>query len=695
MSAERLTNALSPYLRRAALEPVHWHPWNDEVATLARSVGRPVLLSIGHEGSAGCARMSAECFSQNAVAAVLNTGFFCIKVDRDEQPDIARTYQFVLTVLNRDAPGMPVTAFLDPDTLLPFFGGGYFPPRARDGLPGFSDLLLRITETFRAERDAVQTQCTELGKRLLALESEASDEIMPPTDALLKAAREQLEALHDVAEGGFGTGAKFPMPTWNERLLLGWARRRGTANVDRNGLELVMQSLTRMARGGIHDHLGGGFFRYTLDRRWSNPVFQKSLVDNAQLLRLYTDAFAVSGDRLFREVIDGTVSWLLTSLCDPHGAMSGLFATGERPQDDGSAYFTWRRDAVRRLLDEDQYLVIETLYGLDKPANHGARWLLNRRDAWRAVVERLSLDPEIANSLLATGRARLLAERRTRPAPIATRIANAGGNGLAIGALSRAGSVCQQPEWIDAAARAADGVIALLWQGSRLHGSAFDGQRGPVGTLDDHALLLQGLLDLLAARWQEHHARLALDLAETLASAFLDPATGAFVLRHRSETRLVTELRPTLDEALPSGNGSATAGLLKAGQLFGRTDLVAAAERALRASSAGMAAYPVGHAALLTALEFGQTSTACIIVRGPESAIEPWVAAARAAFDPWRPVYVIPWGAYRTLPKHLPRLVRADLQGAACAWWCNADTADGPITTLDAFRARLGGATNP
>ncbi|MGA1675512.1 MAG: DUF255 domain-containing protein, partial [Pseudomonadales bacterium] len=206
MSAERLTNALSPYLRRAALEPVHWHPWNDEVATLARSVGRPVLLSIGHEGSAGCARMSAECFSQNAVAAVLNTGFFCIKVDRDEQPDIARTYQFVLTVLNRDAPGMPVTAFLDPDTLLPFFGGGYFPPRARDGLPGFSDLLLRITETFRAERDAVQTQCTELGKRLLALESEASDEIMPPTDALLKAAREQLEALHDVAEGGFGTG---------------------------------------------------------------------------------------------------------------------------------------------------------------------------------------------------------------------------------------------------------------------------------------------------------------------------------------------------------------------------------------------------------------------------------------------------------------------------------------------------------
>lgn len=690
MSTAGLAEAASSYLRTAALEPVHWHPWHDSVTAMARSAGRPVLLSIGHEGSAGCVRMSKESYGQSSVAALLNTDFFCIKVDRDEYPDVARTYQFALTVLNREAPGMPVTVFLDPDTLLPFFGGGYFPPGARDGLPGFSDLLLRVTETFRNEREAVQKQCAELGKRLRTLANESEETKTLAADPLLAAAREQLEALHDATEGGFGTGAKFPLPTWTERLLLGWARRRGTPNPDRNGLELVMHTLTRMARGGIRDHLGGGFFRYALDRKWSAPVFQKSLVDNAQLLGLYVDAYAVSRDRLFREVIDGTVNWVLDALREPEGVAAGGLVAGERPAEDGAAYFTWRRDAVRRLLDEDEYLVVETLYGLDKPANHGARWLLYRRDAWRAVVERLSLEPETADALLASGRARLLTERNQRPAPLRSQVLNAGSNGLAIGALSRAGLVCQEPTWLDAATRAADAIHGLLWHDGRLHGSRIGSERGPLGTLDDHALLLHGLLGLLSARWREQDARLALDLAETLASGFADPATGTFLLRHRDQPRLVTELHPMLDEALPAGNGSAALSLLKAGQLFGRPDLAAVAERALRASAAGIAANPVGHASLLTALEFSRTSVGCIVLRGPEQEIAPWVAAAREGFDPWRPIYVIPWGAYRTLPRHLPRLVRADLQGAPCAWWCSADNAEGPITTLEAFRARLG-----
>jgi uncharacterized protein YyaL (SSP411 family) len=250
--------------------------------------------------------------------------------------------------------------------------------------------------------------------------------------------------------------------------------------------------------------------------------------------------------------------------------------------------------------------------------------------------------------------------------------------------------VCQEPTWLDAATRAADAIHGLLWHDGRLHGSRIGSERGPLGTLDDHALLLHGLLGLLSARWREQDARLALDLAETLASGFADPATGTFLLRHRDQPRLVTELHPMLDEALPAGNGSAALSLLKAGQLFGRPDLAAVAERALRASAAGIAANPVGHASLLTALEFSRTSVGCIVLRGPEQEIAPWVAATREGFDPWRPIYVIPWGAYRTLPRHLPRLVRADLQGAPCAWWCSADNAEGPITTLEAFRARLG-----
>lgn len=690
MSTARLADAASSYLRTAALEPVRWHPWDDSIAEMARSAGRPVLLSIGHEGSAGCARMSNESYGQNRVAELLNAEFFCIKLDRDEHPDVARTYQFALTVLNREAPGMPVTAFLDPDTLLPFFGGGYFPPGARDGLPGFSDLLLRITDTFRNEREAVQNQCSELGKRLTALATETEDAKAIAAEPLLAAGREQLEALHDATEGGFGTGAKFPLPTWTERLLLGWARRRGTPNPDRNGLELVMHTLTRMARGGIHDHLGGGFFRYALDRKWSAPVFQKSLVDNAQLLGLYVDAYAVSRDRLFREVIDGTVSWMLAALRESNGVAAGALVAGERPAEDGAAYFTWRRDAVRRLLDEEEYLVVETLYGLDKPANHGPRWLLYRRDAWRAVIERLSLEPATADALLASGRKRLLEERDQRPAPLRSQVLNAGSNGLAIRALSRAGLVCGESGWLDAATRAADAMHAALWHEGRLHGSRIGEARGPLGTLDDHALLLQGLLGLLSARWREQDARLALDLAETLAASFVDPKTGTFLLRHRDRPRLVTELHPMLDEALPSGNGSAALSLIMAAQLFGRPDLAGVAERTLRASASDIAANPVGHASLLTALEFARTSVACIVLRGPEQEIAPWVAAAREGFEPWRPVYVIPWGAYRTLPRHLPRLVRADLQGAPCAWWCNPDGAEGPITTLEVFRARLG-----
>ena len=319
----RLAGETSPYLRQHADNPVDWYPWGEEAIDRARAENLPILLSIGYSSCHWCHVMAHESFEDEATARVMNARFVNIKVDREERPDLDRIYQLSHQLLNRQAGGWPLTVFLDPPTLLPFFTGTYFPRQPRHGLPGFTDLLMRISERYAAKRDEVKSHGEQLARVFANLE-QIEHQSEEDDGTLLANAREQLATMYDPSEGGFGSAPKFPMPTAIERLLRHWARVHAdlSQKPDREALNMVMTTLTKMARGGIYDHLGGGFCRYSTDRHWMIPHFEKMLYDNGSLLALYADALGLGSDPLFADAVRETAGWMMREMQHPDGATS-------------------------------------------------------------------------------------------------------------------------------------------------------------------------------------------------------------------------------------------------------------------------------------------------------------------------------------------------------------------------------------
>ena len=683
----RLAGETSPYLLQHADNPVDWHPWGGEAIERARQEGLPILLSIGYSSCHWCHVMARESFADAATAEVMNTHFVNIKVDREERPDIDRVYQLGHQLLTRQSGGWPLTAFLDPDTLLPFFAGTYFPRRPRHGLPGFSDLLLRIGDSFREKRAELTAQGKKLATVIAQIEQHKR-EAKNSDAALLKAARQQLGELHDAAEGGFGSAPKFPMPAALDHLLQHWARVQAdrSQRPDKDALGMVTTTLTKMARGGIYDHLGGGFFRYATDRRWRVPHFEKMLHDNGALLALYADALALGPDPLFAGVARETATWIAD---DMQHAEGGYFAALDADSEgEEGKFYVWRRNAVKRLLSEDEYLVVETLYGLDKPANFGGLWNLARQDAWRAVAERLYLPPEDAERNLASAKAKLLAARSQRVPPRKDDKVLASWNGIAIGGMAKAGARLGEEAWIDSAARAAAFVRERMVEDGRLRASWKDGVAGQPGFLDDHANMLAGVLALLAARWRDDEMRFAAFLADELLQRFEDRDSGGFYFTAHDHEALIHRPKPTGDDALPPGNATAARALLALGHLSGEPHYLEAAQRTLKWARGFVEQHPASHCALLTALQAEGDAQQQVIVRGPGEAMQEWLRIARSGYHPNRSVFAIPYDAAE-IPAYLPRLVSADTRARVSAFMCSDMQCSAPTTSLDRFREEL------
>jgi uncharacterized protein YyaL (SSP411 family) len=623
----RLDVETSPYLRQHADNPVEWQPWDDEALGKARELGRPILLSIGYSACHWCHVMAHESFEDPTVAAVMNEHFVNIKVDREERPDLDKVYQLAHQLLTQQTGGWPLTAFLDPDTLLPFFAGTYFPKSPRHQLPGFTDLLMRIRETFDAKREELSEQGERITEVLNRLnDGDVSEEAAGiTTDDLINATHESLGQQYDATEGGFGTAPKFPMPGTLARELRFWA----WTNEDgerRTSLDRVMTTLTKMARGGIYDHLGGGFFRYATDRKWMIPHFEKMLYDNGQLLVLYADALSIGPDELFSGATTETAEWLLREMRHPQG---GFFAALDADSEgEEGRFYLWRRDQVKKLLDEDEYLIVETLYGLDKPANFEGKWNLHRFDAWRSVVERLSLTREDADAMLASARAKLLVARSERVPPGLDDKVLTGWNGLVISGLARAGMVLDRSDWIDAAKQCVDFLESNVWDGKRLKATWTEGRARFDGYLDDYANLLAGLIDLLSAEWRESDAAFARSLADTVIERFFDADRGGFYFTAHDHESLIYRPKPTMDDAQPPGNGTVADALLRLGHLFGETRYLEAANATLDWARDQVIRYPAGHCTLISAMELDQTGMDLILIRGPADLIGEWLAAA-------------------------------------------------------------------
>ncbi len=682
----RLSFEASPYLKQHAENPVDWHPWDDEALALAKSEAKPILLSIGYSTCHWCHVMAHESFEDPAIARVMNEHFINIKVDREERPDLDKIYQMALQLINPQGGGWPLTMFLDPTSHLPFFGGTYFPNQARYQLPGFSDLLLRLADAFQNQKE----ELAEQGEKLQATLAQMIPPLLDPNlkdIELLQTARDQLGQQYDPRDGGFGGAPKFPMAHVISRLLRHWRYTRKSGGNDKEALDMVMVSLTQMARGGIFDHIGGGFCRYATDAKWMVPHFEKMLYDNALLLKLYAAALHFGPDELFQSAIRESITWLEREMRHPSGGFYAALDADSEGQE--GKFYVWRREHVKKILTEDEYLVVETLYGLDKPANFENHWNFHRYDSWRSVVERLSLEREEAGQLLTSAKGKLFNARSERIRPDTdTKILTAW-NGLLISGLAAAGSQLKEPHWIEMAQEAADFLRKSCWVEGQLFATWQAGAPKHSGYLDDYANLLQGLLDLLSVAWREADIQFAVELADALIEKFYDSEEGGFFFTAHDHENLILRPKPTVDDALPPGNGIAAIALVRLGHLLGESAYLDPAHNTLRWARGIMERVPAGHCALLNALEESIYPGEQIVLRGPIELMQQWADELTVGYTPERSRYLIPYNETTTLPGYLPRLVSSEQQALVTAYVCTGLTCSLPITTLDEVKSLL------
>jgi len=670
----RLSAESSPYLQQHADNPVDWFPWGDEAFAEARKTGKPVLLSVGYSACHWCHVMAHESFEDDAIAEVMNRLFVNIKVDREERPDVDKIYQTAHQLLTQRGGGWPLTMFIDGENQRPFFGGTYFPNEARHGMPAFADLLEKVAAYYAEQRDEVRAQSNQLLEVFKKLEPAASDQNVALNAAPLQQARDTFSQSFDRDFGGFGAAPKFPHATTIERLLRHWRSTANDVEPDLDALLMSTLTLTRMADGGLFDHVGGGFCRYSVDRFWQIPHFEKMLYDNGPLLAIYAQAAIASGDAAFRYTANATADWMLADMQADNG---GFFSTRDADSEgEEGLYYLWTPEQVQNLIGDD-YAIFASRFGLDKEANFEGQWHLTVREA---------IEDDDARAAIERARKILLSERMTRVAPARDEKQLTAWNALAIRGFAIAGRSLDRPDLIVAANQAVDFIRENLIVDGRLMASYKDGVARFPAYLDDHAFLLDALLELLQSDWNTSHLEFAIELAELMLEYFEDPTRGAFYFTANDHEALIHRPKPLADEAVPSGNGIAAFALQRLGFLLGETRYLDAAERTLRGAWQAIEEYPHGHVSLLTALEEYLTHPEVIVIRGEAPQIARWRDSAAKLYAPRRLVFAIA-ADESSLPGALAD--RKPLDGETVAYRCIGTHCDLPVTTWEALAAEL------
>ena len=668
----RLAAESSLYLRQHADNPVDWWAWNDAALAQARAADSPVLLSIGYSACHWCHVMAHESFEDAATGALMNRLFVNIKVDREERPDLDRIYQLAHQALNRRGGGWPLTVFLDPHTLLPFYVGTYFPKQPRYGMPAFSEVLHGVRQWWDKQREQVTQQNDALRGFLADYGNEAAH-AGALGDAPLTTARARMQSSFDPAHGGHRGAPKFP-PCGELELQLAWAREG-----DKSAAAMAAATMSRMATRGLCDHLAGGFFRYCVDERWDIPHFEKMLYDNALLLPLYAEAAAAFDSPVFRAAADGTVKWLRTEMrAEGGGFCSALDADSEGEE---GRFYLWTREEFAELDTATRELALRR-FGLDRPPNfEDERWHLHLA-ATAAELAAPGNDETAINTSLASAQRQLLAIRNQRIRPARDDKRLCAWNALLCSGLARAGNALQNDDWIDEAAALIDLFARAIDERGRL--PAVLGKPGP-GFLDDHAFALQACLDLLRVRWSGAALSLATRLAETLLRDFADSERGGFHFTAHDHEALPQRPKPWLDESTPSGNGVAARALQELGLLLGEPRYLDAAEACLRAGWSAIGELPQAASSMLQALREWQAPTPQVVIRGDMPVLQRWRDALRAEWPHPLRIYAMA-DADEQLPAALAAKPR-HAQGAATL--CRGTTCYASETEVRTLLAQL------
>ncbi|MEM6784947.1 MAG: thioredoxin domain-containing protein [Bacteroidota bacterium] len=716
----RLATASSPYLRQHADNPVDWHPWGDEAFALAHQQRKPVFLSIGYATCHWCHVMGHESFEDDEVAALLNDAFVCVKVDREERPDVDQVYMAVCQAMTGHG-GWPLTLLLTPERQ-PFFAATYIPKHTRGQRLGLLDWVPRVRALWQQAPERARSAAAEITAQVrAALQTTASD---TPLDVrVLDRAAEQLAQRFDPAFGGFGAAPKFPTPHHLLFLLRHWHRRARQGTGDADALQRVTHTLRAMRHGGIHDHLGGGFHRYSTDRQWLLPHFEKMLYDQALLAMAYTEAWQATGgpqggDPLLRQTAEAILAYVLRDLTHPRGAFfSAEDADSEHPDGhmEEGAFYVWTDAELDALLEDDAPLA-KVAFGTEPDGNFedeathrktGANVLYTARAVDTLAADFGTTEADMT-ARLDTIRATLFEHRTaTRKRPLRDEKVLTDWNGLMIAALARAARAFDAPAYTEAATRAADFVLsALRSEDGLLHrwhdaialpdGTTAPPEAGIAAHLDDYAFLVFGLTDLYQTTFDPRWLRAALDLHAEMEARFADAEHGGYFFTAAGSEHLITRLKEFYDGAAPSGNSVAMLNGLRLARLTGRTDLEATAARVAQAH-ADIAQAPIAHTFLMCALDWllgadvGQGSQEIVITGAPGAAdTQALVRVAAQTFAPNAVTVLRPTdkaGAVTSLAPYTDAMTPVD--GRAAAYVCEAFACQAPVTTPAALRAAL------
>jgi uncharacterized protein len=674
----RLAGETSPYLLQHSHNPVDWYPWGEAALARAKEEDRPIFLSIGYAACHWCHVMERESFEDEQTAADLNAHFVAIKVDREERPDLDAVYMDAVQAMTGQG-GWPMSVFLTPDGR-PFYGGTYFPNEPRHGIPSFRQLLARIAEVWSDQREEVEATATRLAEHVRSGQEAPGRLIESLTDAPVVSLDERMSSAvaalrkgFDAINGGWGSAPKFPQAMSIE-LLLNEHRRSG----NRDALVMATKTLDTMAAGGIYDHLGGGFARYATDARWLVPHFEKMLYDNAQLARVYAQAWQVVGDEHYAYVARETLDFVAHELRNPPG---GGFASSLDADTDGEEGLTyvWHAREVREILGDTAPL-FEAAYGVTEPGNWDGRSILERVADDTALAARFERSRSDVAEALALARVKLLRARDERPQPARDDKVLTSWNGLMIGAFAEAGRLLHEHSFVDVATDAADFVWReLRTADGRLLRSWKDGKAQHAATLEDHAHLADGLLTLYEATFEERHFIAARELADIVLEHFAADGGGFHDTADDAE-QLIARPRNLQDNALPSGGAMATLVLLRLAALTGEGRYRSAAEEALAPLTAIAVQHPTGFAKWLLAHQVANEAIVEVAIVGDPDDDDTRALLAEAQRD-YRPGRVV--ALSRTPHRSAVPLLhdRVAIDGSATAYVCRGLACQRP--TLD------------
>ena len=589
-----LINETSPYLLQHAHNPVDWYPWGDEAFQKAKSENRPILLSIGYSACHWCHVMERESFEDEKIAALMNDLFINIKVDREERPDLDEIYMNAVQMLTGRG-GWPMTVFLTPEGK-PFYGGTYFPPEDRYGVPGFPKILQGVANAYREKPQDVERSVEQILAALqrMSLSTESQQPFSPD---IIGQSAEQLAQAYDTDHGGLGKAPKFPNVGVYELFLRHYHHSKGS-----RFLEMVTHTLTKMAQGGIYDHLGGGFHRYSVDEKWLVPHFEKMLYDNAQLVRIYAQAYCVTREPLFKQVVDETMTYLMREMLHTEG---GFYSTQDADSEgEEGKFFVWTEEEISQILGEDASEIFCRIYDVSEEGNFEEKNILHPILTLEQASKFFRRDLKEIESLVSNAKGKLFQEREKRPKPFRDEKILTSWNGLMLSGIAEAIKISRRPAYLEAADRTVDFIFTKMFRDGRLLHTYKSGTAKILGYLDDYAFLEAGLLDLFEATVNRAHLDRTVELAEIMSDEFWDEAGGGFFYTGHSHERLIAQSKPIFDGSIPSGNAVATQLLLRLYHYTGKEDYLKRAERILRAYYNAMENQPFGFAHMLAALDF-------------------------------------------------------------------------------------------